>query len=824
MASLTMWPFGKRTAREKEIRRSKAERRLPWYQRLYERVHPQPFVLLLFCAVTVAVIVNAGHDVLGLRVGQRVPRPITSRITFRLEDQARTQVMRMRARDNAEDYYALETSLLQDIRGRLARALPLARQNADNPDKLRADAAEIKVLLDDDGLAEMLRLGKQPDATVYERSVERALQTLQREPLVKADEQAPRRTGIFAILVDPEQSTERKVSINELLFANKQEDVAGVAAAAANKFPEPLRLSMNNSLLAMLQGDEEGRHKALYIYDPPASRKAAREAEDRVPIQYKEYPVRHTLADAGLIDDQELAILKEEHERYRRVLSRLGRPLLHNLPIADQPDSCSVTLFEDGDPVAVFEDLRESQASPDRNVLAIFEKVQELESFQAARRLARWEPWARGLVAFLVVFGLSGYIILIHEKLLLGTRQRFAIVLTLLIVLVLARAIYLHTSQVYLVMGLYTFAIALLAITSGRGPTYAVGGLLALMVALATREGIGFVFILVAVALILFAGLRDLRNRGRIIAVGAVAALVVLGTTLLVGTIEGQTLTFILWNRALWATLTVLAAAFIVEGILPGIERLFGITTNLTLLEWCDPNKPLMRMLAAESPGTYNHSLLVSTLADAAAVAIGANGLLARAGAYYHDIGKINKPEYFVENQGLGMVNRHERLSPAMSHLIIIGHVKDGVEMARAYGVPASLRAFIPEHHGTCVVEYFYHAASKARKPGDPEVSDTQFRYPGPKPQARESAIVMMCDAVEGAVRAMPEPTPNRIEDTVNRIVQKRLADGQFDECDLTFRELAVIRSSLVKSLNSIYHGRIKYPSDEEEAEVRSAS
>jgi putative nucleotidyltransferase with HDIG domain len=246
----------------------------------------------------------------------------------------------------------------------------------------------------------------------------------------------------------------------------------------------------------------------------------------------------------------------------------------------------------------------------------------------------------------------------------------------------------------------------------------------------------------------------------------------------------------------------------------------------MTLLEWCDPNRPLLRMLAADSPGTYNHSLLVGTLADAAAEAIEANGLLARSGAYYHDIGKVNKPEYFVENQALDMGNRHERLSPAMSHLIIIGHVKDGIEMAKEYGLPANLHSFIPEHHGTTLVEYFFHAANRARKPGDAEVSDVEFRYPGPKPQSRETAIVMLCDGVEGAVRAMPEPTPGRIEDTVARIVQKRLMDGQFDECELTFRDLEIIRRTLVKTLCSIYHARIVYPTTDETqpTETRHAS
>jgi putative nucleotidyltransferase with HDIG domain len=225
-------------------------------------------------------------------------------------------------------------------------------------------------------------------------------------------------------------------------------------------------------------------------------------------------------------------------------------------------------------------------------------------------------------------------------------------------------------------------------------------------------------------------------------------------------------------------------------------------------------------MLAAEAPGTYNHSLLVGALAESAADAISANGLLCRAGAYYHDIGKINKPEYFIENQ-IQNISRHERLSPAMSLLVIIGHVKDGIEMAKEYKLPASLYAFIPEHHGTTLVEYFYHAAKQARGPDDPEVADTAFRYPGPKPQSRETAILMLCDGVEGAVRAMSEPTPNRIETVVSKIIQKRLMDGQFDECDLTFRELAQVEKSLVKSLCGIYHARIVYPG-KEEAEKRS--
>jgi putative nucleotidyltransferase with HDIG domain len=757
--------FRRQSARQKEIRRSKAERRPAWQQILRERVRPQLLALLILCSVSAAIIVNFGEDRLGVRVGQRVPRAITSRVAFRVEDEERTQVMRMRARDNAEEYYTLDTSLLQDIRGRLASALRIAREHADNPDTLREAAAAIKVLLDAPGLEELSRLANQTDATAYEAAVDRAIEILQREPLVEAGEQAPRRTGVNAILVDPEQATEWKVSISQLLFANNAENITRVAEAGASAFAPPLRASMKQSLVRMLAGDQESSFKPLFRYDTAASAKAAETAENSVPIQYEEYPVDRRLAAAGEITREELELLNKEHERY--------------------------LAFRDSDPEAL-----------------------------SAHRAA---VGARALIAFLVVFGLGGYTLVWHVRGGRGQHPHVAPAVALLLVLLLARLAYLMTPTTAFAVGAQGFAVALLAITSRRTPAQAAGGLLSLMIAMATRESVGFIIVLAAVSVVFFVGLRDVRNRGRIIAIGGLASVVALLATTLMGVVESQSFAFVFWQRALWAGVSTLAAAFIVEGILPGVERVFSVTTNMTLLEWCDPNKPLLRTLAAESPGTYNHSLLVGALADSAADAIGANGLLARAGAYYHDIGKIHKPEYFVENQGLGVGNRHERLSPAMSHLIIIGHVKDGIEMAKAYGVPSALHAFIPEHHGTCVVEYFYHAANQARKPGDPEVSDTQFRYPGPKPQSRETAIVMMCDGVEGAVRAMAEPTPNRIEDTVERVVEKRLVDGQFDECDLTFRELAIIRQSLVKSLISIYHGRIKYPS-ERENEQRSAS
>jgi putative nucleotidyltransferase with HDIG domain len=228
-----------------------------------------------------------------------------------------------------------------------------------------------------------------------------------------------------------------------------------------------------------------------------------------------------------------------------------------------------------------------------------------------------------------------------------------------------------------------------------------------------------------------------------------------------------------------------------------------------------DASHPLLRRLSLEAPGTYNHSLQVATLSEEAAEAIGANALLCREASYYHDVGKINKPEYFVENQMDGM-NRHLNLDPNLSFLIILGHVKDGIELAREYNLPTSIFTFIQQHHGTTLVEYFYHRActqQEQRDAGGPAVSDMQYRYPGPKPKSKEIAVVMLADAVESATRAMAEPTASRIESLVHDLAMKRLMDGQFDECDLTMRDLAAIEKSLVKTLLGIYHGRIAYPS-----------
>ena len=255
------------------------------------------------------------------------------------------------------------------------------------------------------------------------------------------------------------------------------------------------------------------------------------------------------------------------------------------------------------------------------------------------------------------------------------------------------------------------------------------------------------------------------------------------------------------------------AAGFIITGLLPFIEHFFGVLTDLSLLELGDVAHPLLQELVRRAPSTYNHSITVGSIAEAAAESIHARGLLVRVGAYFHDIGKMLKPDYFVENQGPDD-NRHEALVPAMSTLVIIAHIKDGADLARQHRLPQPIIDLIAQHHGTTRVEFFYDRATEQQQadPNGGEVDESSFRYPGPKPQTKEAAVLMLADAVESASRTLVDPTPARIESLVREIAEHRLHGGQFDESGLTLRELRTIEKSMVMSLTSIYHGRIKYP------------
>lgn len=307
--------------------------------------------------------------------------------------------------------------------------------------------------------------------------------------------------------------------------------------------------------------------------------------------------------------------------------------------------------------------------------------------------------------------------------------------------------------------------------------------------------------------------LGDVRSRTKLIRVGVTVGTAYFLMTWAAGLWQRDPLNLIL-TISLWRAAWGIMAGFFLGGIMPFLETNFGLLTGISLLELGDVRHPLLQELVRRAPGTYNHSVTVGALAESAAERIGANALLVRVGAYFHDIGKMVKPEYFIENQVRGQTSRHQSLNPSISTMIIIGHVKDGHELGREYNLPQPILDLIQQHHGTTLVEFFYREASKREAASADPVAlhESAFRYPGPAPQSREAAILMICDAVESASRTLSDPTPARLEALVDELVEKRLNDGQFDQCGLTLKELAEIKKAVTKSLIALYHARIKYP------------
>jgi len=310
---------------------------------------------------------------------------------------------------------------------------------------------------------------------------------------------------------------------------------------------------------------------------------------------------------------------------------------------------------------------------------------------------------------------------------------------------------------------------------------------------------------------------RDIKNRGQFfISAGLVflAYLVVIGATWLLYDTPVDTL----WRDVV----RVAGSSFFLVMAYPLLwvfERTFNITTELTLLELSDTNRPLLKELSVRAPGSFNHVMQVANLAEAGATAIGANALLTRVGALYHDIGKMLKPEYFIENQRTG-ANPHDQLKPRMSSLIIASHVREGMEMGRQYNLPQPVLDFITTHHGTSRIEYFYRKACEQAEDADSEIMESEFRYPGPRPHSKETGVLMLADSLEAACRSLTEPTHKRLETMVDMIFESRIDDGQLDDTDLTFRDLQKLKDTFLSMLLGIHHVRVKYPGQAKEEDA----
>jgi hypothetical protein len=413
-------------------------------------------------------------------------------------------------------------------------------------------------------------------------------------------------------------------------------------------------------------------------------------------------------------------------------------------------------------------------------------------------------PLVVGLGLLILVLEIAGMLYIHYFEKELADQPHMFILISLVVCLTLGVSYGMSVVNQYL-MPVAMSALLLTVLIKPR-IAFFVNVLLAVLVGIMTRGQLGVVVagLLGGMTGIFIAHRSQQRNGLFLAGLGASAAsmLSIAGYELIVSGSWWAAL-----RSSLWGGGSGVLAAVLAVGTLPIWENVFGIITPIRMIELSNPNHPLLKRLLREAPGTYHHSIIVANLAENAAQAVGANGLLARVGAYYHDVGKLNRPYYFRENQ-LTSENPHDKLNPTLSTNIITSHTKDGVKLAQKYRIPKVIQDFILQHHGTTPVIYFYHTAKNNNK----DVRLDDFRYTGPKPQSPETAIVMLADTVEAAVRTLPDPTPGKIEGLIRRLIKERLEDGQLDECHLTLKDLDSIATAFKDVLCGIFHERVEYP------------
>ncbi len=474
-----------------------------------------------------------------------------------------------------------------------------------------------------------------------------------------------------------------------------------------------------------------------------------------------------------------------------------------------------VVNYEDG------QTLVEADKPLRRDQIALLDA--EYEAAMAQQSLVERLARAGSIVTLILgLFALCTPYLLMHERRLVSSLKRLFMILALVIITVAASVTLARWPAVdgwrLEIIPVLLFGQTV-AIAYRQELALLLAAVVAMIVVLGIGTGVGGFLLLMGVTATAVLQLGRIRSRTKLIYVGLWSSLIAVVLTIATKVVENPAmmgepaLAMLVIKEAARNALWTVAAGFLMTGLLPFIESLFGVLTDISLLELGDVAHPLLQELIRRAPSTYNHSITVGSIAEAAAEAIGARGLLVRVGAYFHDIGKMLKPGYFIENQSPNE-NRHDSLVPAMSTLVIIAHIKDGADLARQHNLPQPIVDFIQQHHGTTLVEYFYGRANQQHQedPNSSEVDESSYRYPGPRPQTKEAGVLMLADAVESASRSLVDPTPARIESLVREIAERKLDDGQFDESGLTLRELRAIEDTMIKSLTAIYHGRVKYP------------
>ena len=751
-----MWSFERKSKqRKREVRKPQHEGQSRWQR--FRQAGGIGASLIGVGLFIVALLTDAWPLVPFLyRTGQYLGHDVYARVEFKVESPEETQRQRELAAKRVPAVIKLDETTLQQIVEEL-KNLPARAKAAKTPEKMDKSTCKKFKLKTSLDLADFAQFAEPPKVKDYHNQIKTLVEKLTTGPIIVTVEDFSRAYARNSQQVCVVRHGKKEyLPKSQLMSINASGELERFLAGVVSHFPEKIRDNILHYLRACFASG-----MLPYRFDSQATRQSEEVARSKVKPVWRTIPAGTKIVAAsrnrGLTQSQ-IAYLLAEHQAYIAWRDREHR---------------------------------------------------------------FWRLWillGRGGILAAIVVLLGHYLYKYNPQIIEDHARAGLIALLLGLMLIACKLTIVGKLSPYLSVFWIFLAATTMTIAYDQRFALAVSGVLVALMVLQLRAGLTELIVFALSAAITIFQLREIRTRSKLIEVGGITAIILILATLAAEAAKDVPIRFALVDSC-YAAGAAIAAGFITQGILPLIERIFQVATSLTLLEWCDANKPLLRRLALEAPGTYNHSLVLGALCEAAAEAIGANGLLARVGAYYHDIGKINKPDYFVENQ-TGAVSKHDKLSPAMSLLVIKGHVKDGLEMAREYGLPKILWEFIATHHGTTLVEYFYHSASVQRESsGQSAPDEVEFRYPGPKPRMKEAAILMLADAAESAIRAiLPEPTAGRVEAQVHEIVNSRLTDGQLDDCELTLREVHAVEASLVKSLCGMFHARVAYPSQKKSA------
>ncbi len=798
---------GKVKLRRTQVRRQRSELSEPLLKRLRKQIGLAPPAVGLGFVVLAIGIVLYGPEPFPYYTGQEVRNPIRARVKFKIIDEKATLQAQQDARETTPNHYDLNEGLVERIHGTINNlhvdAKPFetyeAYREATTADPEGADTEPHRQL--DEASYQALRgLMHEEGQAQFTKWVTVLVEALKRERLVwrEGDEGrdgpvlsriamlngASPRKGDVAVPKSNDVEVER-VTLDYFDESNLRE-VERTASTLTLLFPAALREQVQQILT------EELGEEPLFRFNLKRTRSAMEDEAARLPEEHVAYYPYDLLAEPGQDD---AAVGKPEDSEFGSARGGLFR--LDGLQVdrlRHEHDRVRELLLGPLDSDADAEDR------------AVAASLRDQRYLQQAGRSA---------LVFMIALGLITYCGLFQVRVIRNPVRALSVALLFLIMMAVSRAAYLSDFGAmfpYVVVGPVVMTAAILTMVYSQRFALGMTSGLAILVTMAVRGDLGMLMVLAGPMAVAVYQLREIRSRHELLSTGLLNALAALIVGVVVVLINGYSLDTA-FRHGVVAAGAALVAVAIFFSMLPPIERIFKVATNWTLLELLDTSQPLLSRLAREAPGTFAHSLWLSSMAESACEAVGANGLLAKVGAMYHDIGKVHKAEYFAENQE-AHINRHDNLSPTMSLLVIVGHVKDGIELAKEERLPRAVIRFIEEHHGTTVVRYFHHIASEKQKAAGStrEVSEAEFRYPGPKPQSKETAVLMLCDGVEGAVRALPEPTAGRIENVVHTVLMERLNDGQFDDCDITLKELHRVEESLVKSLCRFYHGRVAYP------------